>query len=219
MRSVLQELAELREVQTRLRDLDHRIETMEENRARFAKAVSTLAAQAGIDTDQPTETLWTLLRDRLRQAEESEARRADQQARLTRALADLNGLTQESAGHQARVAQVCAFFGAADWPAARAALGEAARRATLRAEHKERAEELCDTLGVTTVEQALDKLDGTDATGIAAEIERLALELDPLQSAQEVSHAAYHEAGGAALAAVGGAMMRWRGWKRPDRPV
>ncbi|WP_421702604.1 AAA family ATPase [Aliiroseovarius sp.] len=203
MRGVLEELSELREVLGRIHDLDHRIDTMAENQAQFVTEATALAERAGMETDLPVNTLWARLASRLRDAQEGAARRADVRNRLATAREALDALTRKSAGHQARVAQVCDFFGLDDWAAARDALREAGRRAELVRDRAERAVDLCNTLGEETVEAALARLDGADATEIAARIERLSEEVKPLQTAQETAHAAFRDAE-AALAAVGG---------------
>lgn len=203
MRVVLDELAELREALTEQRKLAHRIETMEENRDRFTAQVTALAARLGMATEAPVAQLWQALTERLQAAQKVEERRVDVQDRLARARQEADRLTRESAGHQARVAQIGAFFGLPDWAATRQALARAATRAQLMRERAERAHELCDTLATDTEEAALAQLDGVDGAGIAAEISRLTDELPPLQSAQEMAHAAFRDTE-TALAAVGG---------------
>ena len=203
MRVVLEELNELREILKALSELTHRIEAMEHNRDQFRAAVTSLASQAGMAADGPLDPLWQGLSERWDAAQATAARRADLRGRLERATQEVERLEQENAGHRARVAQRCSFFGVEDWDAARAALARAAELAELTRDRAERAEELCDTLGEDTVAAALERLDGADATQIATRIERLTQDLKPLQVTQEEAHAAYRDAE-AALAAVGG---------------
>ncbi|WP_300515920.1 AAA family ATPase [Aliiroseovarius sp.] len=203
MRAILEELGTLRSLQEKLRELDHRIAAMTENRDRFALAVRDLARDARLDHTLTYSDAWRVLRDRALQARAADTRRGDLQSQLDRARRDLSELDRESASHRARIDQIAAFFSVADWTAARAALAQAEQRAQLKRAQAERADELCEILGTQTEEEALASLEGVDADSISAEIDHLNTELATLRSAQDESHATFREAA-AALAAVGG---------------
>lgn len=203
MRAILEELGELRLLQEKLRDLDHRIATMTENRDRFAQTAGDLIRQSDPDSTISYGEGWAELRNRAQRAQAANTRRDDLQSQLNRARRDLSELDGESASHRARVDQIAAFFGVTDWTAARTALERATERAQLSQAQAERADELCEILDTQTTAEALATLNGVDPTGVTAEIDRLDAELEILRTEQDESHAAYRAAA-AALAAVGG---------------
>jgi len=184
VRELLDRLAGLPGELEARRELDHRIDTMEANRAGFAAEVSGLAAALGV-ADGDTLSLAQTLSTRHGGALAADQRLTDRRADLAKLTADRDAQSDRLTELSARLKPMLAFFGLDDLPALQAAMGQCAARDDLEREREGLASRILGELGDDDLPTALARIDSLDADTAAqdlAGLEQRLGELDDLVS-------------------------------------
>jgi uncharacterized protein YhaN len=204
VREALPLLAELATAINERQGLADRIAKMERDQFDYASALQATAAAAGCETgDTPPGAIARQLADRLAMAEKTGARHDDLTRQFEEALARKRRHDETCAAHAARKTQMLDALGTDTLPDAALRIDQALERKQLGHRVSQIATELCETLGVTSLEEARSRLSAAGADELDAERQELEASLETLDA--EIQHLfAARTRASDALDAVGG---------------
>jgi uncharacterized protein YhaN len=204
VREALPLLAELATAINERQGLADRIAKMERDQFDYAAALQATAAAAGCETgDTPPGAIARQLADRLAMAEKTGARHDDLTRQFEEALARKRRHDETCAAHAARKTQMLDALGTDTLPDAALRIDQALERKQLGQRVSQIATELCETLGVTSLEEARSRLSAAGADELDAERQELEASLETLDA--EIQHLfAARTRASDALDAVGG---------------
>lgn len=187
VREALPLLAELATAIHERDGLADRIAKMQRDQADYAAALQATASEAGLDTrDTPPAAIARQLADRLAMAEKANARHDDLTRQIEQALARQRTHAETRAAHAARKAQMLEALGADSLPDAALRTDQALERRQLGQRTSQIADELCEALGVASLDEARSRLETADATELNAEKQELEASLETLDA--EIQH-------------------------------
>ncbi|VVT09542.1 AAA family ATPase [Hoeflea sp. EC-HK425] len=204
VREALPLLAELATAIHERDGLSDRIAKMQRDQADYTAALHATASEAGSDTrDTPAGTIARQLADRLAMAEKAGARNDDLTRQFEEALARQRQHDETRAAHAARKTQMLDALGTDTLPDAALRIDQALERKQLGQRVSQIAAEICETLGVGSLEEARSRLSAADADELNAERQELEASLETLDA--EIQHLfAARTRASDALDAVGG---------------
>jgi uncharacterized protein YhaN len=204
VREALPLLAELATAIHERDGLADRIAKMQRDQADYAAALQATASEAGLDTrDTPPAAIARQLADRLAMAEKAGARHDDLTRHIEAALARQRTHAETRAAHAARKAQMLEALGTDTLPDAALRIDQALERRQLGQRASQIAGELCEALGVTSLDEARYRLEAADANELNAEKQELEASLETLDAEIQQLFAARTRASDA-INAVGG---------------
>lgn len=181
-----------------------RIAKMQRDQADYAAALQATASEAGLDTrDTPPAAIARQLADRLAMVEKASARHDDLTRQIEAALARQREQSETRAAHAARKAQMLEALGAGTLPDAALRIDQALERKQLGQRAGQIAAELCEALGVASLDEARSRLEAADADELNAERQELEASLETLDAELQHLFAARTRASDA-INAVGG---------------
>ncbi|WP_417415150.1 AAA family ATPase [Hoeflea sp.] len=167
--------------------LADRISKMERDQAGYATALEATASEAGLETqDVPAATTARQLSDRLETAQKTSARHQDLARQIDDALARQRRHLESHAAHSARKAQMLNALGTDTLTDAALRIDQALERRQLGQRIAQITSELCETLGVATLEEARSRLDAADTVELNGEKQDLEATLETLDA--EIQH-------------------------------
>ncbi|MBU2485554.1 MAG: hypothetical protein KKG78_10760, partial [Alphaproteobacteria bacterium] len=187
VREALPLLAELATAIHERDGLADRIAKMQRDQADYAAALQATASEAGLDTrDTPPAAIARQLADRLAMAEKASARHNDLTRQIEEALARQREQSETRAAHAARKAQMLEALGADTLPDAALRIDQALERRQLGQRAGQIAGELCEALGVASLDEARSRLEAANADELNAEKQELEASLETLDA--EIQH-------------------------------
>ncbi|MFD2232508.1 ATP-binding protein [Phaeospirillum tilakii] len=185
--------------------LADRIVKMEQDQAAFAAGVAALAAELGLAAGDPAAAaeLDRTIAARIRQAEAEATRRAELAARQETADRAAADLAARGEAHHRRAGALMAALGVASLDGVAARLEQITRRAALRLQAAELADEILDILRLPRIEDAEAACAEADPAALEQEQAGLAEEIARLEQEGREAYAARREAE-TALDRVGG---------------
>ena len=187
VREALPLLAELATAIHERDGLADRIAKMQRDQADYAAALQAAASDAGLDTrDALPAAIARQLADRLAMAKKAGARHDDLTRQIEEALARQRTHAETRAAHAARKAQMLEALGTDTLPDAALRIDQALERRQLGQRIGQIAAELCEALGVASLEDARSRLEAADATELNAEKQEFEASLDTLDA--EIQH-------------------------------
>lgn len=204
VREALPLLAELTTAIHERDGLSDRITKMQRDQAAYAAALQATASEAGLDTrDIPPAAIARQLADRLAMAEKAGDRHDDLTRQLEEALARKRQHDETRAAHAARKTQMLDALCTDTLSDAALRIDQALERKQLGQRVSQIAAEICETFGVTSLEEARSRLSVSGADELDAERQELEASLETLDA--EIQHLfAARTRASDALDAVGG---------------
>ncbi len=181
VRAVLDALASLAAELPKRTDMQHRVDTMEQDRQAFAAELGALFADLGepLDADAMLPAARALAR-RLDHARQELGRRRDREAEHARLQAEREALAADMAVHDSRKAELLAFFGAGDLLEVGQALAACAARDRRELDHAGLAARIAAELQAESLDEALHELAGLDPAALAQESAELTGRIEDL---------------------------------------
>jgi len=174
VREVLEALALLGPALERRSGLVDRIAKMEDDQAAFAAEVTDIASAVGLPAEGLTVLqLAGLVQQRVRDAQDAASAAAKARAALDEAQQRRRAIAEELAVHQARKAEMTAFFGVDSVAAVGHRLRDVDRRSELLEQADTAEREIGEAVRLDSIEAAEAVLDTADRSGLEAELAEL----------------------------------------------
>lgn len=187
VREALPLLAELATAIHERDGLADRIAKMQRDQADYAAVLEATASEAGIDTrDTPPAAIARQLADRLAAAQKAGARHDDLTRQIEEALARQREHSETRAAHAARKTQMLDALGADTLPDAALRIDQALERRQLGQRIGQITAELCEALGVASLDEARSRIEAADVNELIAERQELDATLETLDA--EIQH-------------------------------
>lgn len=187
VREALPLLAELATAIHERDGLSDRIAKMQRDQADYAGALQATASEASFDTrNVPPAAIARQLADRLAIAEKASTRHDDLARQIEDALARQRVHAETRAAHAAQKAQMLDALGTETLPDAALRIDQALERKQLGQRAGQIAAELCEALGVASLDEARSRLEAANADELNAERQELEASLETLDA--EIQH-------------------------------
>jgi uncharacterized protein YhaN len=179
VREILETLGKLGPKLEARASLAERIRKMEADRTAFAAEVAAIAEALGFDPrSEAAPALAHRIAQRLREAQDGQARSADKAKALDAARTRQRVLAQDLAAQEKRKAEMTAFFGVATLAEVAARLQDTTRRADLRRQAEAAARDILDALRLPGMADAEAALETADRAALEAELAALKARFD-----------------------------------------
>ena len=204
IREILPLLTDLRAALHERSGLSDRIAKMEQDQRAYASALNEIAGQLQIETtDASLAAIARQLSDRQDAAGKAHSRHADITARIEDAVARQRTHAEKLAAHSQIRNQMLSALEADTLTEAALAVDRALERKQLSARADEIRQQICESLGLGSFDEARAQLTQADTAALNAEKQELDAALETLDADVQELYAARSRAG-ADLAAVGG---------------
>ncbi|MDD7969843.1 AAA family ATPase [Roseinatronobacter alkalisoli] len=189
VRAILKALETLAPLRNTLHELTHRIDSIRKDERAFCDQLAALANELGMPSNSDLRMLWPQLRDRLRAAQDMEARRKRLSDARDKARADLNGLMGRRQALDQATAALRAKFDTQSLDRIAAQIATITRANDASTRLKATQAELARHLHCDDIQAEITRLQALDPQATAVERDTLAATLKAQEQAQREAYA------------------------------